>query len=192
LRDVDGGGAVVSRSSPLATLWPGGLRSSPDIYWTLGAHDIVGIVDAPDDQTLAAALLAVAGQGNIRTTTLRTVKSFHVVQRLLRSSAGAEPASSRGGSCTRLQRAVDIVHIGDLRIGERRSGEGPQDGDTLGSDVPGYPCFVPTGESLCPRPNRGHIFSRIAGFLPSARASAQVVSLAEIVSICRQKTTKRP
>jgi uncharacterized protein with GYD domain len=42
-----------------------------DIYWTLGAHDIVGIVEAPDDQTLAAGLLAVAGQGNIRTTTLR-------------------------------------------------------------------------------------------------------------------------
>jgi uncharacterized protein with GYD domain len=42
-----------------------------DIYWTLGAHDVVGIVEAPDDQTLAAALLAVAGQGNIRTTTLR-------------------------------------------------------------------------------------------------------------------------
>jgi uncharacterized protein with GYD domain len=29
------------------------------------------VVEAPDDQTLAAALLAVAGQGNIRTTTLR-------------------------------------------------------------------------------------------------------------------------
>jgi len=42
-----------------------------DVYWTLGAHDIVGIVEAPDDETLAAALLAVAGQGNIRTTTLR-------------------------------------------------------------------------------------------------------------------------
>ncbi len=42
-----------------------------NIYWTLGAHDIVSVVDAPDDQTLAAALLAVAGQGNIRTTTLR-------------------------------------------------------------------------------------------------------------------------
>jgi uncharacterized protein with GYD domain len=41
------------------------------IYWTLGAHDIVGIVEAPDDQALAAALLTVAGQGNIRTTTLR-------------------------------------------------------------------------------------------------------------------------
>lgn len=36
-------------------------------------HQLDGerVVDAPDDQTLAAALLAVAGQGNIRTTTLR-------------------------------------------------------------------------------------------------------------------------
>lgn len=41
------------------------------IYWTLGAHDIVSVVEAPDDQTLAASLLAVAGQGNFRTTTLR-------------------------------------------------------------------------------------------------------------------------
>jgi uncharacterized protein with GYD domain len=31
----------------------------------------VSVVEAPDDQALAAALLAVAGQGNIRTTTLR-------------------------------------------------------------------------------------------------------------------------
>jgi len=42
-----------------------------DIHWTLGAHDLVGVIEAPDDQTLAAALLTVAGQGNIRTTTLR-------------------------------------------------------------------------------------------------------------------------
>jgi uncharacterized protein with GYD domain len=42
-----------------------------EIYWTLGVHDIVTIIEAPDDETLAAGLLAVAGQGNIRTTTLR-------------------------------------------------------------------------------------------------------------------------
>ena len=42
-----------------------------DIHWTLGAHDIVAVIDAPDDETLAAGLLAVAGQGNIRTTSLR-------------------------------------------------------------------------------------------------------------------------
>jgi uncharacterized protein with GYD domain len=41
------------------------------IYWTLGSHDMVSIVEAPDDQTLAAAMLRVAGLGNIRTTTLR-------------------------------------------------------------------------------------------------------------------------
>ncbi len=42
-----------------------------DIRWTLGNYDIVAIAEAPDDETLAAALLAVAGGGNIRTTTLR-------------------------------------------------------------------------------------------------------------------------
>ena len=41
------------------------------IYWTLGDHDIVAVIEAPDDQALAASLLTVAGQGNIRTTTLR-------------------------------------------------------------------------------------------------------------------------
>jgi uncharacterized protein with GYD domain len=42
-----------------------------DVRWTLGAHDIVATVEGPDDETLAAALLAVAAQGNIRSTTLR-------------------------------------------------------------------------------------------------------------------------
>ena len=42
-----------------------------DIYWTLGSHDIVSIVDAPDDETLATALLRLASQGSVRTTTLR-------------------------------------------------------------------------------------------------------------------------
>jgi uncharacterized protein with GYD domain len=42
-----------------------------DIYWTLGAHDIVALADAPDDETLAAGMLATAAAGNIRTTTMR-------------------------------------------------------------------------------------------------------------------------
>jgi uncharacterized protein with GYD domain len=42
-----------------------------DQYWTLGGHDSVAVIDAPDDQTLAAALLRIAGAGAIRTTTLR-------------------------------------------------------------------------------------------------------------------------
>jgi uncharacterized protein with GYD domain len=45
--------------------------SFQDVYWTLGSHDIVSVVEAPDDESLAAALLRVASQGNIRTQTLR-------------------------------------------------------------------------------------------------------------------------
>jgi uncharacterized protein with GYD domain len=46
-----------------------------DIYWTLGSHDIVSIVEAPDGETLAAALLMLASQGNVRTTTLRALSA---------------------------------------------------------------------------------------------------------------------
>lgn len=41
------------------------------IYWTLGGHDIVSIITAPDSETLAAAMLKVAMLGNLRTQTLR-------------------------------------------------------------------------------------------------------------------------
>jgi uncharacterized protein with GYD domain len=42
-----------------------------DVYWTLGAHDIVSVLEAPDDETATAALLALGAQGNIRTKTMR-------------------------------------------------------------------------------------------------------------------------
>jgi uncharacterized protein with GYD domain len=46
-----------------------------DIYWTLGSHDLVSIVEAPDGETLAAALLKLGSQGNLRTTTLRALSA---------------------------------------------------------------------------------------------------------------------
>jgi uncharacterized protein with GYD domain len=42
-----------------------------EAFWTIGPYDIVSIVEATDDETLTAALLNLASQGNIRTTTLR-------------------------------------------------------------------------------------------------------------------------
>lgn len=53
-----------------AAMGQGGV-SFKEIYWTVGPYDLVRIVEAPDDETATAALLSVAGQGNIRTTTLR-------------------------------------------------------------------------------------------------------------------------
>jgi uncharacterized protein with GYD domain len=42
-----------------------------DIYWTIGQYDLVCIIEAPDPETLTAALLSLGAQGNLRTTTLR-------------------------------------------------------------------------------------------------------------------------
>ena len=42
-----------------------------EVYLTMGQHDYVVIADAPDDETMARISLTVAGQGNVRTQTLR-------------------------------------------------------------------------------------------------------------------------
>jgi uncharacterized protein with GYD domain len=49
-----------------------------DIWWTLGAHDIVCVLEAPDDQAATAFNLAIAGQGNVRTQTLRAFTADEV------------------------------------------------------------------------------------------------------------------
>lgn len=58
-----------------------------DVYWTMGEHDLATVVEAPDDETLAAALLTVASQGNIRTTTMRAF-SRDEMRRVLEKAAG--------------------------------------------------------------------------------------------------------
>jgi uncharacterized protein with GYD domain len=40
-------------------------------YWTLGAYDVVGVFEAPDDETMTAVSLSVAKLGNVKTQTLR-------------------------------------------------------------------------------------------------------------------------
>lgn len=41
------------------------------LYWTLGQHDLVAVIDAPDDASATAFALSIGMAGNIRTTTLR-------------------------------------------------------------------------------------------------------------------------
>ncbi len=41
------------------------------VWWTMGQYDFVAVVDAPDDETISAGLLAQAAQGNSRSQTLR-------------------------------------------------------------------------------------------------------------------------
>jgi uncharacterized protein with GYD domain len=42
-----------------------------DIYWTVGPYDLVAMIDAPDEESLTAALLVLGSLGNVRTTTMR-------------------------------------------------------------------------------------------------------------------------
>ena len=41
------------------------------IYWTQGEYDLVCVMEAPDDESIAAAMLGVSAHGNSRTTTMR-------------------------------------------------------------------------------------------------------------------------
>ena len=40
-------------------------------YLTMGAYDLVTIIDAPNDEAAAKFALAIASAGNVRTTTLK-------------------------------------------------------------------------------------------------------------------------
>ena len=53
-----------------------------DIYWTLGAHDVVAICEAPDDETATALSLSVASRGNVCSETLRAF-SFDEMKKVL-------------------------------------------------------------------------------------------------------------
>jgi uncharacterized protein with GYD domain len=47
------------------------------IYWTLGAFDGVLLSEAADEESVTAALLQLASQGNVRT---RTVRAFDAAE----------------------------------------------------------------------------------------------------------------
>src|SRR5712692_7715493 len=44
-----------------------------DIYWTLGAYDLVSVIEAPDAEAMIAAMLRLSSLGNVRTTTMRAL-----------------------------------------------------------------------------------------------------------------------
>jgi uncharacterized protein with GYD domain len=46
-----------------------------DIYWTIGSHDAVIIMEAPDDESAAGIMLSLGSFGNVRTQTLRAFTS---------------------------------------------------------------------------------------------------------------------
>ena len=42
-----------------------------DIYWTMGKHDVVCVLEADNEAAITAFNLAIAQQGNVRSQSLR-------------------------------------------------------------------------------------------------------------------------
>ena len=42
-----------------------------DVYLTMGRHDLICVIEAPDDETYAKAILGLGSQGNVSTETLK-------------------------------------------------------------------------------------------------------------------------
>lgn len=46
-----------------------------ELLWTVGEHDMICVVDFPDEETGVAALLQVGSAGNVRSKTMRAFDS---------------------------------------------------------------------------------------------------------------------
>jgi len=71
---------TAKRGEAFASLLEGLGGKVVELYWTLGAYDLVGIIEAPDDETATAAMLKLGALGNVRTTTLRAFDSDEVAR----------------------------------------------------------------------------------------------------------------
>ena len=54
------------------------MLSARELLWTVGEYDIVGIIDAPDDEMLMALLLQLGSRGNFPTKTLKVFNAQEV------------------------------------------------------------------------------------------------------------------
>jgi uncharacterized protein with GYD domain len=43
-------------------------------FWTMGAYDVVIVVDAPNDETMSAFLLKIGALGNVKSHTMRAFR----------------------------------------------------------------------------------------------------------------------
>src|SRR6266542_6592462 len=49
-------------------------------FWTMGAYDVVVLLEAPDDETMSAFILKVGALGNVRGQTLRAFRRQEIEQ----------------------------------------------------------------------------------------------------------------
>jgi uncharacterized protein with GYD domain len=52
--------------------------SVKNLYWTLGAYDVVTVIDAPDDESVTALLFSIGSLGNVRTQSFKAFEADQV------------------------------------------------------------------------------------------------------------------
>lgn len=80
--------STLERSRKVNELGQGMNASLKEIYWTIGPYDVVAIVEAPDDETATAFLLATGSQGNVRTTSMRAFSADEMEGIVQRATGG--------------------------------------------------------------------------------------------------------
>jgi uncharacterized protein with GYD domain len=55
-----------------------------DVYYTMGRYDMIGIIQAPDDESMAKSTLLLASQGNSHFETLKAF-TFEEAAKILQS-----------------------------------------------------------------------------------------------------------
>jgi GYD domain len=45
------------------------------LFWTMGAYDVVLLLDAPDDETISAFSLKIGSLGNVKSQTMRAFRA---------------------------------------------------------------------------------------------------------------------
>ena len=74
-----------------------------EVYWTLGAYDGLLVLDAPDEETVTAAMVSLGALGNVRTQTMRAFDETEIGGIVERAGAtgrsgGGDASGKRGGN----------------------------------------------------------------------------------------------
>ena len=67
-------------------------------FWTLGSYDGLLVLDAPDEASVTAAMVALGALGNVRTQTMRAFDDSEVGDIIARSTGGGGAAGGGGGA----------------------------------------------------------------------------------------------
>ena len=77
---------TTKRGQAFASLLSGMGANLDNVLWTMGQYDIVCVIDAPNDETVTAAMMKLSSLDNVKTITMRAFTSDEV-DRILERTA---------------------------------------------------------------------------------------------------------